>query len=70
MQENTLNEILFETLFYSIELSKKTQFAMQTWPAGVFDMKRSRYSVIHISIHSSKELCSKMAPGEVDVSLP
>ena len=28
------------------------------------------YSVIHISIHPSKELCSKMAPGEVGVSLP
>ena len=27
-----------------------------------------RYSVIHISIHPSKELC--MAPGEVGVSLP
>ena len=25
------------------------------------------YSVIHISIHPSKELCSKMAPGEVGV---
>ena len=30
----------------------------------------SLYSVIHISIHPSKELCSKMAPGEVGVSLP
>ena len=29
-----------------------------------------RYSVTHISIHPSKELCSKMAPGEVGVSLP
>ena len=28
------------------------------------------YSVIHIYIHPSKDLCSKMAPGEVDVSLP
>ena len=28
------------------------------------------YSVIHISIPPSKELCSKMAPGEVGVSLP
>ena len=28
------------------------------------------YSVSHISIHPSKELCSKMAPGEVGVSLP
>ena len=28
------------------------------------------YSVIHISIHPSKELCSKMAPREVGVSLP
>ena len=28
------------------------------------------YSVIHISIHPSKELCSKMAPGEVGVSHP
>ena len=28
------------------------------------------YSVIHISIHPTKELCSKMAPGEVGVSLP
>ena len=28
------------------------------------------YSVIHISIHPSKELYSKMAPGEVGVSLP
>ena len=30
----------------------------------------STYSVIHISIPPSKELCSKMATGEVDVSLP
>ena len=29
-----------------------------------------RYSVVHISIPPSKELCSKMAPGEVGVSLP
>ena len=28
------------------------------------------YSVIHISIHPSKELCSKMVLGEVGVSLP
>ena len=28
------------------------------------------YSVVHISIHPSKELCSKLAPGEVGVSLP
>ena len=28
------------------------------------------YSVIHISIPPIKELCSKMAPGEVGVSLP
>ena len=28
------------------------------------------YSAIHISIHPSIELCSKMAPGEVGVSLP
>ena len=28
------------------------------------------YSVIHISIHPSKELRSKMAPGEVGMSLP
>ena len=28
------------------------------------------YSVTHISIHPSKELCSKMAPKEVGVSLP
>ena len=28
------------------------------------------YSVIHISIHPSKELRSKMAPAEVGVSLP
>ena len=33
------------------------------------DGKDTRYSVIHISIHPSKELCSKMAPREVDVSL-
>ena len=31
---------------------------------------QSVYSVIHISIPPSKELCSKMASGEVDVSLP
>ena len=30
----------------------------------------SMYSVIHISIPPIKELCSKMAPGEVGVSLP
>ena len=28
------------------------------------------YSVIHISIPPIKELCSKIAPGEVGVSLP
>ena len=28
------------------------------------------YNVIHISIPPSKELCSKMASGEVDASLP
>ena len=28
------------------------------------------YSVIHISIHPSKELCGKMTLGEVGVSLP
>ena len=28
------------------------------------------YSVIHISIHPSKELFSKMAPGEIGGSLP
>ena len=28
------------------------------------------YSVIHISTHPSKELCCKMALGEVGVSLP
>ena len=28
------------------------------------------YSVSHISIHPSKRLCSKMALGEVGVSLP
>ena len=28
------------------------------------------YSVIHISIPPSKEPCSKMATGEVDMSLP
>ena len=28
------------------------------------------YSVIHTSLHLSKELCSKMASGEVGVSLP
>ena len=28
------------------------------------------YSAIHISKHPSKELCSKMAPEEVGVSLP
>ena len=31
---------------------------------------RFDYSVIHISIHPSKELFSKMAPGEVGMSLP
>jgi uncharacterized Zn-finger protein len=36
---------------------------------GKYLMKLN-YSVIHISIHPSKELCSKMAPGEVGVSLP
>ena len=30
----------------------------------------SHYSVFHKSIASSKELCSKMALGEVGVSLP
>ena len=28
------------------------------------------YSVIHIPTHPSKELCSKMALGEVGLSLP
>ena len=28
------------------------------------------YSVIHISMHHSKRFCSKMAPGEIGVSLP
>ena len=35
-----------------------------------FAESRHIYSVIHISIHPSKELCSKMAPGEVGVVLP
>ena len=35
-----------------------------------FFQMREFYSVIHFSIHPSKELCSKMAPGEVGVSLP
>ena len=33
-------------------------------------LKNLKYSVIHISTHPSKELCSKMALGEVGVSLP
>ena len=32
--------------------------------------EKKSYSGIHISIHPSKELCSKMAPGKVGVSLP
>ena len=32
--------------------------------------KKSSYSVIHISTHPSKELCSKIALGEVGVCLP
>ena len=32
--------------------------------------KGNPYSVIHISTHPCKELCSKMALGEVGVSLP
>ena len=37
---------------------------------GTVEKTVRTYSVIHISIHPSKELCSKMAPGEVGVSLP
>jgi hypothetical protein len=33
-------------------------------------LKNKMYSVIHISTHPSKELCSKMALGEVGLSLP
>ena len=36
----------------------------------IINLMKPYYSVIHISIPPSKELCSKMATGEVDVSLP
>ena len=33
-------------------------------------LQKSNYSVIHISIHPSKELCSKMAPGVTPMMMP
>ena len=42
----------------------------QCLASGFMKGNFTNYSVIHISIHPSKELCSKMDPGEVGVSLP
>ena len=64
-----------------IDLTEKTRETSVKTPttttitSGVFrfveNSKSNRmYSVIHISTHPSKELCSKMALGEVGVSLP
>ena len=63
-----------------IDLTEKTRETSVKTPttttitSGVFrfveNSKSNRmYSVIHISTHPSKELCSKMALGEVGVSL-
>ena len=45
---------------YTIENKQKSVYKNACW----------MYSVIHISIPPIKELCSKMAPGEVGVSIP
>ena len=64
-------EMLIVSIF--IFLKKKGEFnKLWFWNKLVLEnfKGRSTYSVTHISIHPSKELCSKIATGEVDVILP
>ena len=60
-------------MIYKQGSALKVIFAGQNTTLAKYEIRIMQYllySVIHISIPPIKELCSKMAPGEVGVSLP
>ena len=79
-----LNSVVQDLHFMKTRYFRKCQLKKVSWKYLLFIKWRLRkygtflktnefyqkYSVIHNSISPSKELCSKMAPGEVGVSFP